>query len=511
MSVRVVAAPPSMAAIDRRTILPSLALGVLLLGALFNREVTAAVQTWDASTAYNHCFLVIPIALYLFWDRRQDIVGIAARPMSRALLLGVPLAAAWLMSERLGIMEGRQLAVVSFAELLFLAVLGRRLWWALAGPLLYLYFLVPFGEFLTPKLQDVTTLFIRHGLEILGIPAYIDGYVIEIPQGTFFVAEACAGLRFLIASIAFGCLYALLMYRSPVRRVVFIVVSIVVPIIANGFRGIGIVYLGYLLGSAQAAATDHVIYGWLFFSAVILLLIALGLPFRQDEITTRAHRGETATPPPASVRAVVAAVFGLVAIAAVSPLLAAGLARAAAVPVTLPSRIEAGSDCIVQPIATQADMGPEVRSQLVSCGDLPMRMSWAAFVPRSTAAPLMAQRRRMVARALTEGLSESWLESGSATPSAWWIMHSDDPSYVIATSIWMDGRPVRPGLSMRLRMAMNSLFGSAYAPLVMTVTPVANWETRNVVELRAAESSVSRFLLAHLDLDRTVGAASELH
>ena len=182
-------------------------------------------------------------------------------------------------------MEGRQLVAVSFAELLFLVVLGKRLWWAMAGPLLYLYFLVPFGEFLTPKLQDITTWFIRHGLEILGIPAYIDGYIIEIPQGTFFVAEACAGLRFLIASIAFGCLYALMMYRSPVRRGVFILVSIIVPIIANGFRGIGIVYLGYLLGGAQAAAADHMIYGWVFFSAVILLLIALGLPFRQDDIS----------------------------------------------------------------------------------------------------------------------------------------------------------------------------------------------------------------------------------
>ena len=83
---------------------------------------------------------------------------------------------------------------------------------------------------------------------IIGIPAYIDGYMIEIPQGTFFVAEACAGLRFLIASIAFGCLYALMMYRSPVRRGVFIVASIIVPIIANGFRGLGIVLSGLPAG-----------------------------------------------------------------------------------------------------------------------------------------------------------------------------------------------------------------------------------------------------------------------
>ena len=58
----------------------AIGLGLLLLGGLFNPEVTAAVRTWETSTAYNHCFLVIPIALYLLWDRRFDLVGIAPRP-----------------------------------------------------------------------------------------------------------------------------------------------------------------------------------------------------------------------------------------------------------------------------------------------------------------------------------------------------------------------------------------------------------------------------------------------
>ena len=357
MDVAATAEAPAVAAsADWRRVLPPLGIGLLLLGVLFHREVAVAVQTWNDSTAYNHCFLVIPIAFYLYWDRRQDLVGIPAQPLPAALLLGLPLAALWLVSERLGIMEGRQLVVISFVEVLFLAVLGKRLWWAMAGPLLYLYFLVPFGEFLTPKLQDVTTFFIRHGLQILGIPAYIDGYIIEIPQGTFFVAEACAGLRFLIASMAFGCLYALLMYRSPVRRAVFIMVSIIVPIIANGFRGIGIVYLGYLLGSAEAAAADHIIYGWLFFSAVILVLIALGLPFREDQLLDAWIRTASGQGNPAGIadRRVCARFAGVVVIAAVSPAVAYGLSTAAAASVAVPSRIDIGANCLVQPITPVA-------------------------------------------------------------------------------------------------------------------------------------------------------------
>ena len=38
-----------------------IAVGALVLGLLFNQEVAVAVQTWIDSTAYNHCFLVIPI------------------------------------------------------------------------------------------------------------------------------------------------------------------------------------------------------------------------------------------------------------------------------------------------------------------------------------------------------------------------------------------------------------------------------------------------------------------
>src|ERR1700733_413529 len=90
---RLVEAPETVTAQEWRRVAVPFGLGLLLLGALFNKEVIAAVQTWDASTAYNHCFLVIPIVLYLLWDRRFDLTGIPARPTPAVLLFGLPLAA----------------------------------------------------------------------------------------------------------------------------------------------------------------------------------------------------------------------------------------------------------------------------------------------------------------------------------------------------------------------------------------------------------------------------------
>ena len=149
----------------------------------------------------------------------------------------------------------------------------------LLAPLLFLFFLVPTGAFLVPSLQTITAKIVVAGLHVLHIPVFSDGYMIEIPEGNFEIAEACAGLRFLIASTVFGCFFAVVMYRSFWRRAAFIALSLVVPIGANGVRALGNLLLAHLEGSATAVEADHIIYGWLFFSLVILLLIAIGMAF----------------------------------------------------------------------------------------------------------------------------------------------------------------------------------------------------------------------------------------
>ena len=478
-----------------------LAVGLVFLGLLFHQEVVAAVQTWIDSTAYNHCFLIIPIAAYLAWDRRDTLRALAPTPLPWIALAALPLAVVWLAAERLGIMEGRQLVAMTVAETLFLGVLGWRLWWAAAGPLLYLYFLVPFGEFLTPRLQDITTGFVQHGLDLLHVPAYIDGYVIEIPQGTFYVAAACAGLRFLIASIAFGCLYALLMYRSPVRRAVFIFASIVVPVIANGLRALGIVWLGYLLGSAQAAAADHVLYGWIFFSLVILLLIVLGLPFREDGAQPRKATVSMPGVAAPAWRFVVTAVAVAV-LAAIGPLVAFAFNRAEVTRIAAPAPIAPDQACTAGPVQAVTDhTAPgRVATQRVTCGDLLLDVTTETFSPRSTAAPVLAERRRLSRPPNADESAESWLHGTAGARPTWRIITSAQPAFVTAVAMWTEGEPARLGLAMRAGMARDSLMGARFMPVVMTVTPERDWSTLRPDEVRETENALRQFLLTHPEL-----------
>jgi exosortase A len=253
----------------------------LIFGFAFQQEISGAVQVWIGSTAYNHCFLVLPLAAFLLWERRAVISAVSPRPALWPLLTMPALSAIWLLAAVLDIQEGRQLVIVAMFQIVLLVALGPHLFLRLLAPFLFLFFLVPSGAFLVPWLQTITADIAVAGLQFLQIPVFSDGYMIEIPEGPFEIAEACAGLRFLIASIVFGCFFAVMMYRSRLKRALFIIMSVAVPILANGLRALGIIVLAHLEGSATAVEADHVLYGWVFFTLVIMILIAIGMAFSE--------------------------------------------------------------------------------------------------------------------------------------------------------------------------------------------------------------------------------------
>ncbi|MCB1778133.1 MAG: EpsI family protein, partial [Candidatus Competibacteraceae bacterium] len=170
----------------------------------------------------------------------------------------------------------RQFALVGMMQVAVYTLLGGQVAWAIAFPLAYLLFAVPVGEALILPLQQVTAWFTVEGLRLTGIPVLWEGLHIIIPSGNFQVAEACSGLRYLIASVALGFLYAYLTYRSIWRRLAFIALSVVMPIIANGARAYGIVMIAHLSDMKYATGVDHLIYGWFFFGLVVLLMFWIG-------------------------------------------------------------------------------------------------------------------------------------------------------------------------------------------------------------------------------------------
>src|SRR3712207_2283490 len=111
------------------------------------------------------------------------------------------------------------------------AVVGLRVAREAAFPLAFLLFAIPFGEFLIPTLIDRTADFTVMALSASGVPVYREANHFVIPSGAWSVVEACSGLRYLIASLMIGVVYAVVSYRSTRRRLAFIAAALVVPIV----------------------------------------------------------------------------------------------------------------------------------------------------------------------------------------------------------------------------------------------------------------------------------------
>ena len=438
-----------------RAALVLVVIGLAGLGVLFAEEVAAAVRVWDSSAAYNHCWLILPIAAWLAWTRRDRLEGLQPSPMPVLAVLAIPVGVAWLGAERLGIMEGRQFTALALVYVLLLSVLGWRICRAMAAPLLYLVFLVPFGAFATPLLQRITAWMIEVGLTAMDIPHYVDELIIETTAGTFLVAEACAGLRFLIAALAFGALYAVVMFRSPGRRLAVFALALVVPIVANGIRAFGIVLLGHYLGSAEAAAADHVLYGWVFFSIVILLLIIAGLPFREDgapEPRRLAPKASARTP---AVATLVTATVLALALAAAAPVAAYSLQQAGA---RDPERV-------MLRLAAMEGCGPAAQGESLQCGNLNVSVQATVFPTEVTWSRVSMERWR-----LSSG-SDQDIQFTVRTPGAiLQARQSREDATTVAVAIWLNGQQVGSGLRGRAEQGWNSVVGGRGVPVLVAIT-----------------------------------------
>ncbi|MDE2275123.1 MAG: exosortase A, partial [Burkholderiales bacterium] len=275
--------PRSRAASPWRSALAALVALEAAILLLYGRSLAGMVEIWWRSETFAHAFLVLPISLWLAWRQRARLREIAPRPSPWLILALAALAAFWLLSDLATVNVASQFALVAMLVLAVPCVLGLEVAWALLFPLLFLFFMVPFGEFLLPTLMQHTADFTVWALRATGIPVYREGQTFVIPSGTWSVVEACSGIRYLIASLMVGALFAYLNYRSWQRRAAFMAVATVVPIVANWLRAYMIVMLGDLSGNRIAVGVDHLIYGWLFFGIVITIMFLIGSRWSEPE------------------------------------------------------------------------------------------------------------------------------------------------------------------------------------------------------------------------------------
>ncbi|WP_438731163.1 exosortase A [Parasphingorhabdus sp. DH2-15] len=259
--------------------LSHLALSWLALCLLFWSDLSDMVTIWWNVSTYNHILLIPSIIGWLVWQYLPQLKNIFPRFSFFGALWLLGGALAWVIGEASGIALFRHIAFVVMLQGSAMAFCGIAASRILIFPLLYAFFLVPVGEEIVPWLQTVTADISMILLGWANIPAFREGVFISTPTGYFEVAEACSGVKFLIAMIAYGVLVAHVCFQSWLRRIAFLIACFAFPILANGVRAWGTIYIAHHYSLDFATGFDHVFYGWFFFAFVLIAVMGTAWPF----------------------------------------------------------------------------------------------------------------------------------------------------------------------------------------------------------------------------------------
>jgi exosortase len=245
--------------------------------AVFGPILVYMVRHWSQVEDYSHGFLVAPLAAYFAWERRKKLRRTPVEPNWWGV---VPLAlgALALMVGRLGVeLMAMRVAFVLTLNGLILLLLGWPIYRILAFPLLFLFMMVPLPQSLVNviafPLQLLAADIAVSTMQMFGLPLLREGNIIHLPQTTLFVAEACSGLRSLMALGTLGVVFAYFFRKHWVDRIIIVASTIPIAVLVNAFR-VGLTcYLTLSFGSGSAEGVVHKTEGFFTFALAFALLL----------------------------------------------------------------------------------------------------------------------------------------------------------------------------------------------------------------------------------------------
>jgi exosortase A len=261
---------------NRRSFGLALLAGLGLLGWSYRDTFLSIVDKWASDSAFSHGFLIVPIALWLAWRKRDELAATPLAPSWLGLAAAVACIAAWIVARGSGVLVIEQFAAVAMVPALVLAVLGWPATRTLSFPLAFLFFAVPFGRAVVPLLMELTAHLASLALQWTGVPVLRSHMYISIPEGNFEVAKACSGIKYFIAGTVLGLLYAHLNYRSWKKRILCVAAFTVIPVLLNSARVYLIIAVSHLTDMRFGPGQEHVTFGMIFFVAVMGLMFWVG-------------------------------------------------------------------------------------------------------------------------------------------------------------------------------------------------------------------------------------------
>lgn len=266
-----------------------LGIALMLLYASVFKELW---DLWMTREDYSHGFLIPLIGLYLVKTKWADLVNLPIKP-APALGFGMVLLslAALVVGVAGGVITLSSVsfigALIGLTFMLFGTTYGR----ALSLPFAYLVFMTPVLDVLVEPLHHPLQLLAANVVSGLfaavGVPTYLDGIIIQFPNGVLEVSVQCSGAGYLISILAIGLPLAFIALHRRRSRLMLLTAALVISILANWARITLIGTVGYITGwGPQVHGPLHILQGMLVY------WIGFGALFAGAWILAKVERGK---------------------------------------------------------------------------------------------------------------------------------------------------------------------------------------------------------------------------
>ena len=260
---------------------------ILIIGALFyylfHNEIETVVTRWCGDSSWSHGFLIPLFSLYFINQRKSEILNLQINPSYLGLFfLFCGIIFYILNIVHFGYGYFRPMAMIATLGAVVLFLGGWRLVRYTWLPVGYLIFAVPLPERyyvrLTMPMRQLAARIAAFLLSLVNeLETTVSGVVVDViykgqrVDPPLNVAEACSGMRLLMAFLALGVAMAYLHYRPIWQRVVLLASTIPIAILCNIIRVTVTGFIYILIHPKYAHGIYHDLLG------LAMLPLAFGL------------------------------------------------------------------------------------------------------------------------------------------------------------------------------------------------------------------------------------------
>ena len=257
-----------------------LAIILACLAVLYSRVVQGLVSDWINLPDFSHGFLIPIVSFYFVYERRKQFSVLS--PSSNwaglgLIIFGILLLLLGNLATEYFTMRFSMLVVFGGA-ILFL--LGNDFFKTLLFPIIFLIFMIPIPSILMDRITFPMQLFASkvaaNTLYLIGIPVLREGNVMLLANTSLEVAEACSGIRSLISLLALSIVFAYLSQKETWKRILLVLSTFPIAIIANAARVSGTGILAHYYGDSVAQGFFHGFSGCILFVVAFVCLFLLG-------------------------------------------------------------------------------------------------------------------------------------------------------------------------------------------------------------------------------------------